>query len=207
MKIVNYENSDSLVNKLRRKRFELFLQTLNISKTDTIIDIGGYEGIWEGTGLESQVTLLNLTFGENKPNMKYIEGNACDMHMIEDQAFDVAFSNSVIEHVGKNNEQELFAKEVQRIAKKYWIQTPYKHFPIEPHLLFPLFQYFPSGLQSFIGKRWPYSHLKKYNLDIPDELARLKLLTKSRLKGLFNDGKLHQEKYAGWTKSIIAYKK
>ncbi len=169
--------------------------------------MGGAENTWLGTGYEKNVTLLNIGFQSvQNPDFQYIVGNACNMQGIEDKQFDVVFSNSVIEHVGVGKEQEDFAKEVKRVAKKYWIQTPNKHFPIEPHFLFPFFQYLPSDLQLWLGLRWKFSHLKKNNENIPEELSRLKLLSKSEFSTLFSEASILEENFMGLTKSLIAYK-
>ncbi|MCS6796735.1 MAG: class I SAM-dependent methyltransferase [Raineya sp.] len=200
-------NPNSFSSKARRKRFQWFLEKLNVQSTDKILDVGGTENIWIGTGLEKNVTLLNIDFKQQThPDFRYVIGNACQMDMFQDKEFDIVFSNSVIEHVGKGIEQKLFAKEVQRVAKKYWVQTPYLHFPLEPHFLFPFFQYFPEKLKLWVGLRWKYSHLKKNNENIPEELSRLKLLNKKELKSLFPDAQIIEEKIFFLTKSIIAYK-
>jgi ubiquinone/menaquinone biosynthesis C-methylase UbiE len=50
-------------------------------------------------------------------------------------SFDWVFSNAVIEHVGGLDRQELFASESRRVARKgYFVATPNRRFPIEPHL-------------------------------------------------------------------------
>jgi ubiquinone/menaquinone biosynthesis C-methylase UbiE len=200
-------NPQSLSYKARKKRFQWFLEKLQVSQNDKILDVGGTEGTWLGTGYEKNVTLLNIGFQEKKhPDFTYIVGNACNMQEIADKQFDVVFSNSVIEHVGKGKEQADFAKEVKRVGKRYWIQTPNKHFPIEPHFLFPFFQYLPENLQLWVGLRWKYSHLKRNNENIPEELSRLKLLSKSEFSKLFAEATILEEKFWGLTKSLIAYK-
>jgi hypothetical protein len=56
---------------------------------------------------------------------------------MSDQEYDIAFSNSVIEHVGDWERQAAFASEIRRVGKNLWIQTPAKECPIEPHYLAP----------------------------------------------------------------------
>jgi hypothetical protein len=206
-KIGNNEERSSISFKLRKKRFENFVRILNISKADRIIDIGGYEQIWEGSGLEKQVTLLNLKFPEKK-NSKFnnVEGDACNMKMIADKSFDVAFSNSVIEHVGNFQRQKDFASEVIRVSSRYWIQTPYKYFPIEPHVLFPFFDLLPMQIKKMVALNWKYSHFRRLNMDVMDELSRLRLLTRKEMKTLFSGSSIYSEKILGMTKSITAYK-
>lgn len=205
-KVLNDEDSSSFSFQFRRKRFDSFIRALNVTKTDRIIDIGGYEQIWEGTGLEENVTLLNLSFSNKTPKFKYIECDACDMKVIPDNSFDVAFSNSVIEHVGSFHRQRDFANEVVRISKKYWIQTPNKNFPLEPHLLFPFFDILPLWAKKLVALNWKYSHFKRLNLDILEELSRLRLLTGKEMKLLFPESSIYKEKVFCITKSISAYK-
>jgi hypothetical protein len=99
-----------------------------------------------------------------------------------------------------------FANEVRRVARKYWVQTPYKHFPVEPHFVFPLFQYLPSSLQKKVGLVWKYSHPKQNGDDILAELSRLRLLDVSDYKVLFPDAEILKETFFGLTKSLVAVK-
>ena len=64
-----------------------------------------------------------------------------------DEAFDVVFSNSVIEHVGDAASQRRFAREVARVGRAYWVQTPNRWFPVEQHLLTPLVHWLPKSWQ------------------------------------------------------------
>ncbi|MGL1255153.1 methyltransferase domain-containing protein, partial [Vibrio parahaemolyticus] len=85
--------------------------------------------------------LLNLEKEEvTNPQFQSITGNATDLSGINDQQFDIVFSNSVIEHLYTWENQEKMAKEVLRVGKYHFIQTPNYWFPIEPHWVFPFFQ-------------------------------------------------------------------
>ena len=187
-----------------------FFETLGVKQAKSILDVGGTEAIWTGTGLEKIVTLLNINFAHKRhADFTYIVGDACNMEMFGENEFDIIFSNSVIEHVGNFERQKLFAKEIQRVGKKYWIQTPFKHFPIEPHFVFPLFQYLPYPLQKYIGLNWKLSHFKMSNStneQILDELNRLRLLNEKEMSAIFNDANIIKEKYLGMVKSLIAIK-
>jgi len=200
-------NAGSKSANLRHKRFRLFLKLLKPNNLSRILDVGGTESIWLGSGFERQVTLLNISFkSKNNSLFTYVTGDACNMNFA-DLEFDIIFSNSVIEHVGGFEKQLMFANEVRRVGRKYWIQTPYKHFPIEPHFLFPLFQYFPDSWKINIGKYWKYSHLKRNKEDILDELSRLRLINKQEITMLFPDSEIITEKYFIFWKSLIALKK
>lgn len=189
------------------------MSLLNITANQRILDVGGTADTWTGTGLEKNVTLLNLQSPNHetlKRGFQYIQGDACDMHMIADQSYDVVFSNSVIEHVGDLEKQRRFAGEIRRTGGKYWVQTPYRYFPLEPHLMFPLFQFMPVRARRFIALKWKYSHYKKWNLSderILEELSRLRLLTISEMNQLFRDGQLYREVFFGLPKSLVSFRK
>jgi ubiquinone/menaquinone biosynthesis C-methylase UbiE len=93
----------------------LFLKLLDVTKNKTILDLGGTSQMWHGTGFERNVTLLNLTSlkpEDIKQGFKCIQGDALNMYMIENNEFDLVFSNSVIEHVGSFENQKQFANEI-----------------------------------------------------------------------------------------------
>ena len=201
-------NKDSVSYKLRRQRFNNFVKILDIKKDEKILDVGGDEITWIGSGLERRVTLLNLSFKHKGKGFNYVLGDACNMYMFPDKSFDIIYSNSVIEHVGKGRQQE-YAKEIMRVGKKYWIQTPYRHFPIEPHFVFPLFQYYPIALQKFVGLKWPYSHYRMGDAEeneILRDISQINLLSKKDLRNLFPECEIFEESFWGITKSIVAYK-
>lgn len=112
------------------------------------------------------------------------------------------FSNSVIEHVGDPARQKRFGDEVRRVGRRYWVQTPYRHFPVEP----TLFQYLPPAGQRWVGLRWKYSHLKRNREDVLDELSRLRLLDRRELRAIFPDAAVLSERVLGLTKSLAAFR-
>lgn len=71
-----------------------------------------------------------------------MKGDATNLSQYSDKSFDIVFSNSVIEHLYTKENQISMAKEVNRVGKNYFIQTPNYWFPIEPHWVFPSFSIF-----------------------------------------------------------------
>jgi len=63
-----------------------------------------------------------------------------------DGAFDLAYSNSLIEHLAPAT-RAAFAAEVRRVARGWWVQTPAYGFPVEPHALLPFAHWLPVGLR------------------------------------------------------------
>lgn len=197
-----------MVSSFRKKRFDSFLSVMKVKPTDAILDVGGLPHTWMGSGFENQVTLLNLDIpNDQTKGFKYHQGDARDLSSIQDNAFDIVFSNSVIEHVGGLKEQRKMANEIRRVARKYWIQTPNKHFPIEIHFLFPFFQYLPHRIRHVVAGYWPFSYAKMFGLDPIYQADHIWLLDTSNMRDLFPDADLRYERIAGLTKSIIATKK
>lgn len=195
----------------RTARFNLFKRVMKPNRHMSILDVGGTSSIWLGSGLETNVTLLNLTrpkSGDISMGFTVVQGNALDMHMFENGQFDIVFSNSVIEHVGSYYNQRQFASEVKRVGKSYWIQTPNRHFPVEPHFLCPFFQYLPKSVQCIVAEKWPFSHFKRYGFSrtrILEELSRIRLLSESEIKSMFREARLYREDLLGITKSLVVY--
>jgi SAM-dependent methyltransferase len=95
----------------------------------------------------------------------------------ENQCFDVAWSNAVIEHVGDRQQQILFLKEIKRVAKRCFVTTPNKYFPIEVHTRTPLLHFLPKAVFDryliAVGQAWAagdYMNLLSLN-DIKTLLA------------------------------------
>jgi hypothetical protein len=121
--------------------------------------------------------------------------------------FDVAFSNSVIEHLFTMEHQQAMAREAARLAPAYWIQTPNYWFPIEPHFHMIGWQWMPEA--------WRVAMLRKrrcgWRGPLPDlEQARaavreIRLMKKHELQRLFPSGRIWGERFAGLVKSWVAY--
>jgi ubiquinone/menaquinone biosynthesis C-methylase UbiE len=128
----------------RRKKVQMFFGALNPSPSDTLLDIGGSIGMTgefsKLYGFFNNVSTLNL---EPEPvgsgHATFIQGDACQMPL-PSNSFDYVFSNAVIEHVGDFSRQRRMAQEVARVARKgYFITTPNRNFPIDPHSYLPFY--------------------------------------------------------------------
>jgi 2-polyprenyl-3-methyl-5-hydroxy-6-metoxy-1,4-benzoquinol methylase len=62
----------------------------------------------------------------------------------EDDSFDIAFSNAVVEHVGGRDEQRRFVHELCRVAPRVFVSTPNRRFPVEVHTLVPFLHWLPQ---------------------------------------------------------------
>ena len=137
----------------RKKRSLLFMSLFKIEDGMNILDVGGHPKIWDHIPIPLKITCLNLP-GVIKNNhtshhqITYVNGDGCHMPQFKIDSFDIVFSNSVIEHVGNSKNRKLFASEIRRISKNYWVQTPHKYFPIEAHSGMPFWWFFPKKLAS-----------------------------------------------------------
>ena len=207
------KSRNSLGNKFRQKRFRFFREQINsIDKPIIkILDVGGTESYWENNGfgnLDSiHITLLNLEKETTSyKNIDSIAGDATNLIQYNDNQFDICFSNSVIEHLYDFENQKKMAKETQRVGKYYFIQTPNKHFIIEPHFLLPFFQFLPKNLQYYILTKTKLSRGKKWNKKFAKNyINEIRLLSLNEMKELYPHSKFDFEKFIGLTKSFTAH--
>lgn len=176
-----------------------------------IIDIGGTQRFWETVGLagsdDLHITLVNLRAEPTDfANITAEEGDATSLDRYADGSFDAVFSNSVIEHVGAPAGAEAMAAEVRRLSSRYYVQTPNRWFPIEPHYLFPGFQFLPVRAKTWLLRHLPLAWVGR--IADPEEAERVarevQLMSAADLHRLFPEATVERERILGLTKSIIA---
>lgn len=197
---------------MRRRRFQLFQSLLGTLKGHIeILDIGGTQQFWDlmlnGHSPDMRVTLLNIGHQTTSgPHFVSAVGDARAMPQYGNATFDVVFSNSVIEHVGNYESQQRMADEIKRVAKRYFVQTPNKRFPLEPHFLFPFFQYLPLATRAWMVNHFDVGWYRRIpnRGDARAEVESIQLLTRKRFAALFPDATITDEKLFGMTKSFVA---
>lgn len=188
--------ASTLSARARKKRLELFVEQIEPKAGERILDVGCGRAGWlndlsgeiEVVGIDREPSLP----GYDGPNRSYRQGDALDLPFADGE-FDIAFSNSVIEHLDPAD-WERFASEIQRVSKRFFVQTPNKWFPVEPHVLLPGYQFLPRTLQR---KVWPLA----VRNEPYDEIT---LLTSEGLSRLFPGAEILRERVGPWTKSLIA---
>jgi hypothetical protein len=212
LRSADFTDRNSLAYRLRRRRFGRFLEVLDrLPRPLSILDVGGTETFWQMMGIEElgdvSVTLLNLFPVDCRtPEIISAVGDGCDLSPYDDQSFDVAFSNSVIEHVGDWRKQQRMAAEIRRVGRGYFVQTPNRYFPIEPHFQFPCFQFLPRRLKVKLLRSRPIGW---YPQAESDEQAgawadEIRLLSRRELAALFPEAKIVAERFYGLAKSYMA---
>ncbi|GJM63185.1 methyltransferase domain-containing protein [Persicobacter diffluens] len=212
-KVADNSNPQSMASKSRRKRFDFFLSKLNgLGKPVKILDVGGTEKFWKAmnfTGSEDiEIYLLNLEHQQvSLANFKSLKGDATDLSEFENNFFDVVFSNSVIEHLFSWENQQKMAHEIQRVGRYHFIQTPNYWFPLEPHFVFPFFQYLPKSMRVNLTQRFDLGHIKKAKDKAAAEsiINEIQLLSIGQMKNLFPQSDIYLDKIMGLNKSIVAH--
>ena len=210
--IADNKNPNSLASSFRSKRLNLFKGFVaSLPKPVKILDIGGTPEFWENAGLNAddvEITLLNLAFIETDlPNAISIAGNATDLSAFADKSFNIAFSNSVIEHLFSFENQQKMAAEALRVSQYHFIQTPNYWFPIEPHWVFPCFQYIPKPIKIFLTRYFNLGHLNRSGswAAARQQVEEIQLLSLSEMSRLFPESTLWEEKLLVFSKSFVAH--
>jgi hypothetical protein len=204
---------DSLANRFRRRRFRLFRSLVTrLPAPVRVLDVGGNRDFWRQMGAAGdpglEVIVLNIDARvASGDGIAAITGDGRDMSGFAADEFDVVFSNSVIEHLRTWTDQARMASEVRRVGVRYFVQTPNRYFPVEPHFLIPGFQFLPVGVRTALVRRFALG----YHEALPDPEEARRAVTEIRLLGarelgrLFPDAELYRERVLGLTKSLIAY--
>lgn len=200
----------------RAKRLARFVTVVDeILKTKPscrVLDLGGnrdywldLEPVWAGRPLA--FTLVNLVPERlQDPRFEALQGDCCDMAGFTDNAYDIVHSNSVIEHVGQWKQMSAFAREVRRLAPRYFVQTPNYWFPMEPHFKSLFFHWLPEPMR--VAKTMRRSLGAFPRAETVDDAQRFiedsNLLDALRFGHLFPDARIERERVFGFTKSLIA---
>ena len=191
----------------RRRRMRRFEREFRPTARTRILDVGGTRAQWDLAATRPRVTLSNLDARALDGAAPFAAVAASGLALPHpDASFDIAFCNSVIEHVGGRDAQQALASQLSRVARGLWIQTPARHFFFEPHLLTPFFHYLPARWQRRLVRRftvWGW-------LARPDPQQARAMVDGTRLLGaaefsaLFPDCEIRRERFLGFTKSYIA---
>lgn len=193
--------------KRREARMALFVETMNLRGGERIIDMGGLDTFWRDCPVPLDITIVNLpgiappALAETHHKIAYVEGDACALDFVGDGAFDIAFSNSVIEHVGPPDKQAAFARETHRVAPRHWVQTPSVWFPIEAHNHMPFWWAYPDPVKRHFIERW------RRKLPAWTEMIEgTTVLLRRDLERFFPESDIRTERYMGWPKSYMVFR-
>jgi hypothetical protein len=201
---------NSIGQRLRDRRAALLLQRFPDLSERRVLDLGGRAGFWTRIGVTpAEVVSLNPEAEEEEDRPAWyspVLGDACDPPPeIADDRFDLVFSNSTIEHVGGWERRQAFAATVQRLGRAHFVQTPNRYFPVEPHYLFPGYQFLPLPVRGAILRRWPLVHTGSGDREVALRSAlSTELIGRTEFSLLFPDSEIVTERVLGLGKSFVA---
>jgi SAM-dependent methyltransferase len=137
-----------------------------------VLDVGcGALGL---RALEPELDITGVDLAE-RPDYPgpFVRADAAAGLPFAEHEFDLVYCSSVIEHVPPAR-RAAFAAEVRRVGRGWFVQTPARSFPIEPHSLLPGAHWLPSRL------RKPY-----WRLGAAGEWEDISLLSRRELEALF----------------------
>jgi len=199
-----------IVRWFRRRRMRRFERTFGITPAMRVLDVGGTAINWEYLSVRPRLVILNEERERrDADDVIWVAGDGCSLPFREG-AFDIVFSNSVIEHVGGPERQRQFAREIARVGKAYWVQTPNRWFPVEPHLLTPFLHWLPARWRAAIARRFTlWEWITRPSADrrafyIEHFLRDVRLLGPAEMERLFPEAQLIRERFVGLAKSLVA---
>jgi hypothetical protein len=198
-----------LLRGVRRRRMARFAAELAPGDDTRILDVGGSTFNWELSPVRARVVLLNVLpprAGEALPaRFARLTASGTDLPH-PDRVFEIAFSNSVIEHLGSFERQARFADELRRVGRRLWVQTPAKSFPFEPHLLTPFVHWLPKAWQRRLLRHatvWGWL-ARPSRAQVDRFLRDTRLLSYAEMEALFPDCEIRRERFLLLTKSYVA---
>lgn len=204
------ESPGSLGAAARLKRWKMFQDTFPEVEGMRVVDLGGRADTWlRAPARPKHVVVVNLgEFVSDTPSwIEQERGDACDLGLPSGD-FDLVFSNSLLEHVGGHYRRERFARSVEKLAARHWIQTPYRYFPVEPHWLFPGLQFMPLKARARIAKSWRLSHSPSPSYDAAlRAVMDVELVSLTEMKYYFPNSDIVRERIGPFVKSLIAVRR
>jgi hypothetical protein len=204
--IANPYSGHSVSSRARAKRWDEVLRRFPNLADMRVVDLGGDIRHWESCPVRPRkIVFVNLYPQPEADGHRVIVADACTVPSeLTGDRFDLAYSNSVIEHVGGHERRTAFADVTRRLGERYWVQTPYRYFPVEPHWLFPGLQFLPTAIRVRVTERWPLGHRQATGRDATENVLSVELLGRTELRHYFPDADIWTESLAGLPKSLVA---
>jgi len=164
--------ASAVAGRARRRRHERLFALTGATRASRILDIGcGRLGL-RAHEPDLHITGVDIAERPDYPG-PFVRADAPAGLPFEDGAFDLVYSSSVIEHVAPAR-REAFAREVRRVGRGFYVQTPARSFPIEPHALLPFAHWLGPTV------RRPY-----WRLGVAGDWEDIALLSRGEMTALF----------------------
>jgi hypothetical protein len=150
--VASGSTAEKLLIAARDRIFQDFIARMQPSASDEILDVGVSDVINDGANVlersyphQHKITACGLGegigFKAAFPLCRYVQIEPNTRLPFDDNAFDVATSNAVLEHAGSHENQVLLVEELCRVARRVFITVPNRFFPVEHHTAIPLAHY------------------------------------------------------------------
>jgi hypothetical protein len=142
--------------RVRRTMFERFMELMQPTPDCTVLDLGvtADTGNPESNYFEQwypykhRIVCAGVEDASHLPQVYAgVTARRIAAHQrlpFADGQFDLVFSNAVIEHAGSRRQQRYFIDEALRVARRFFITTPNRWFPVEMHTALPFVHYLPA---------------------------------------------------------------
>ena len=144
--------AEALLIAARENIFRDFMTRMKPFPHDRILDVGVSDIINDGANVlerkyahQANITACGLGAGTEFqrafPQATYVPIEPNRPLPFADNAFDIATSNAVLEHLGSFQSQQTFVRELCRVASRVFITVPNRFFPVEHHTAIPIAHY------------------------------------------------------------------
>lgn len=202
------ERRGSLAARARAGRWDEFSRRFPDLESMRVLDLGGTPAAWQKAPRQpAHVVAVNLDRRHRSTdNVHCVVGDACALpSSLRGERFDMVFSSSLLEHVGGHARRRQFANTVHEMADHHWVQTPYRYFPIEPHWVFPGFQFLPFPARVAVAHRWRLGHYRARDRSAATRrVSAVELIGVTEMRSYFPASEIWFERYAGLVKSLVA---
>ena len=143
----------------RERKLQLFLDLLQPGPETSVVDVGVTDAPFGAGSTDNffealypwpeRITGVGQTeldrFAAAFPQVRAVRADGRELPF-GNAEFDLGFSNAVVEHVAGGREgQRQFVHELCRVARRVFVTTPNRHFPLEVHTLLPFVHWLPKG--------------------------------------------------------------
>jgi len=198
----------------RRRKWQIFLEKFPPAPDWKILDVGFNAIEYSNTDnfLEKNypwpenITALGLDkpaqFQARYPKVQAVQYDG-GLFPFPDGAFDLVWSNAVLEHVGGRHQQIDFLREIKRTGKRFFLTTPNRFFPVEVHTRLPFVHFLPKAwfdrIARLAGQGWAAGDYMRL-------LSEKDLRTLLKQAG-FDDYQIIRNHFFGLTLDFIVYSK
>jgi hypothetical protein len=193
----------------RRRMFDLFIELLAPTARDKVLDLGVTpdDSLPESNLFDALYPHRHNLVAASIEDAKLLETRYPGLRFVRiapgplpfrDDEFDILFCSAVLEHVGTREQQALFMSEATRVARRVFMTTPNKGFPIDFHTLLPLLHWLPQ--------RWHQAALRAVGHEFLARTENLNLVGAADLAAICPPSaawSLHRIRLLGFTSNLV----